>query len=382
MEIWQARSNGVLSDGAWPRLAEFEPHLVLVFGSSLHFKNPGLGPILKKAFPGSSLLGCSTAGEIVREGALDGQLVLTALRFREPAIRCASVPLPSMEDSRTAGRSLGERLAAEHPAGALHGVLLLGPGVQINGSAVIEGLTEAVGPQVPVCGALAGDDGHFVRTFTLCEDRISDREIVAVGFYGNGIELRTSSAGGWIPFGPVRRITRARDNVLYELDGESALEVYRRYLGPWAKDLPASGLLFPISLLETEAHESGLIRTLLGIHEPSGSLILAGDVPEGTLAQLMHADTRSLVEGAETAARAAMDGGRPADLALLFSCVGRKLVMGGRVDEEVDAVVRSFEGAPIVAGFYSYGEIGPYRNRLECKLHNQTMTVTLVRETA
>jgi hypothetical protein len=203
---------------------------------------------------------------------------------------------------------------------------------------------------------------------------------VAVGFYGDALELRTGSAGGWRPFGPVRRITRSKDNILYELDGEPALDVYRRYLGEWSKDLPGSGLLFPISLLEDERHETGLIRTLLGIDETSGSLILAGDVTEQSYARLMHADTGGLVEGARQAARSALAGGGPADLALLFSCVGRKLVMGGRVDEEVDAVAQELGDGTILAGFYSYGEIGPHHQASECKLHNQTMTVTLLTE--
>jgi hypothetical protein len=216
----------------------------------------------------------------------------------------------------------------------------------------------------------------------LCGDTLSDREIAALGFYGDSLELRTGSAGGWMPFGPVRHITRSQDNLLFELDGEPALGVYRRYLGEWARELPGSGLLFPISLLEDEQHETGLIRTLLGIDESSGGLVLAGDIPEQSHARFMHADTSGLVEGARQAACSALDGSGSADLALLFSCVGRKLVMGGRVDEEVEAVAEVLGGGTILAGFYSYGEIGPHNQVSDCKLHNQTMTVTLLTEKA
>jgi len=285
-----------------------------------------------------------------------------------------------MEDSRDSGRRLGADLGQPFQGLPLRGVLLLGLGVRVNGSAILRGLAEIIGKETPVCGALAGDGGAFKRTFTLCHGKVSDQEIAALGFYGEGMELRSGSGGGWMPFGPVRRITRAKGNVLHELDGEPALEVYRRYLGAWAKDLPGSGLLFPISLLEDEQRETGLIRTLLGIDEASGSLVLAGDVTEQGFARLMYAETGSLVEGAREAARTALGDGEAAELALLFSCVGRKLVLGGRVDEEVAAVAEVLQGGTLLAGFYSYGEIGPHPGRAGCKLHNQTMTVTLLRE--
>ncbi|HWQ09811.1 MAG TPA: FIST N-terminal domain-containing protein, partial [Holophaga sp.] len=243
MEIWQTRSKGGLASVAWDRLGGLKPDLVLAFGSIDHFLRPGFPETLREVFPDSLLLGCSTAGEITREGVLDGHVVLTAIKFGHPCFRSATSPLHSMDDSRQAGGRLGEALAPPHGALPLKGVLLLGLGVRINGSALIRGLAGSVGPEVAICGALAGDGGAFARTFTLCDGRISDREIVALGLYGDGIEISTASAGGWMPFGAVRRITRAKDNVLYELDGEPALSIYRRYLGEWAKDLPGSGLL-------------------------------------------------------------------------------------------------------------------------------------------
>lgn len=380
MEIGQAHSSGILSYGNWERLGALKPDLVLVFGGSDHFRRPGFAEALREVFPGSAMLGCSTAGEIVREGALEGHVVLTALKVQTPTFRVVATPLGCMEGSRASGEALGSALGAPLGELPLRGVMLLGQGVRVNGSAIIRGLADVVGREVPICGALAGDGGAFERTFTLHDGQVSDRDIAALGFYGEGIELRTASAGGWMPFGPVRRITRARDNVLHELDGEPALAIYRRYLGEWARELPGSGLLFPISLLEDGQGETGLTRTLLGIDEASGSLILAGDVTEHCCVRLMHADTGGLVEGARIAARSALGEWESADLALLFSCLGRKLVMGGRVDEEVEAVTDLLKGSPLVSGFYSYGEIGPHSRFSDSKLHNQTMTVTLLRE--
>jgi hypothetical protein len=218
----------------------------------------------------------------------------------------------------------------------------------------------------------------------------SDR-IACVGLYGDQLHLAHGSFGGWEPFGPARKVTRCAHNVLFELDGESALDVYKRYLGEHAKELPASGLLFPLAMLGQDHSEVGLIRTILAVDEEQGSLTLAGDIdPEGYL-RLMHASTDTLVSGAETAAQAAAESASAAQasqqqsgpgLALLVSCVGRKLVMGGRTEEEVEAVADALGQGAVISGFYSYGEISPFTGEVACKLHNQTMTITYLTESA
>ncbi len=380
MEIWQTHSQGGLSYSAWDRLGGLDPDLLLVFGGVRHFERAGFTELLRGVFPRAAVAGCSTAGEITREGVLEDHVVLTALKFQHPAFRVVTAPLDRMEDSLDAGRRLGKGLASPFEGQSLHSVLLFGQGVRVNGSALIQGLADQIGPEVSISGALAGDGGAFVRTYTISGEGVSSHCAVAVGFYGDSIQVRTASAGGWLPFGPVRRITRASHNVLYELDHEPALDVYRRYLGEWAKDLPESGLLFPICVLDPDVHETGLIRTLLGIDESSRSLVLAGDVQEHTDARFMHADTEGLLEGARAAARSALGDGTPPDLALLFSCVGRKLVLGGRADQEIESVAEELNGGTVLAGFYSHGEIGPHAGCFGSRLHNQTMTVTLLSE--
>jgi hypothetical protein len=300
------------------------------------------------------------------------------LKFDKTTVKQVSTELGGMDDSRAAGVRLAKGLALE----GLRAILIFGQGVQINGSAVLAGLTEVVGDQVPITGGLAGDGGAFTQTWVLDSLGVSSSRLTCIGLYGEGLIFSHGSFGGWSPFGPARKVTRCHNNVLLELDGEPALEVYKRYLGEHAKGLPASGLLFPFAMLGKDHNEIGLIRTILGVDEAAGSLTLAGDIdPDGSL-KLMHASTDALVDGAEAAAQAARDmqGDPGAGLALLVSCVGRKLVMGGRVDEEVEAVADVFGTGATLAGFYSYGEISPFSRSVACKLHNQTMTITYLSE--
>jgi len=201
--------------------------------------------------------------------------------------------------------------------------------------------------------------------------------VAAVGFYGNRLRIGYGSMGGWDSFGPDRLVTRAEANVLYELDGSSALELYKRYLGPHAATLPASGLLFPLSL-RGESGDQRVVRTILGIDVHAGSLIFAGDIPQGGYARLMKANVDRLIDGATGAATACHEplGASTPSLAILISCVGRKLVLKQRTEEEVESVRNVLGAGAVLSGFYSYGEIAPFSSSAKCELHNQTMTIT------
>ena len=188
------------------------------------------------------------------------------------------------------------------------------------------------------------------------------------------------SLGGWDAFGPERLVTRSAANILYELDGQPALALYKKYLGEHAKDLPASGLLFPLSL-KNAAGES-VVRTILGVNEAEHSLTFAGDLPQGGHVRLMKANFDRLIDGAVGAAQTSYEamGKTSPELALLISCVGRKLVLKQRIEEEVEGVQDILGQEAVLAGFYSYGEISPFNPSAACELHNQTMTITTLSE--
>ncbi len=360
------------------RLAEPSPNLILVFAAPAWFGDASLGDQLAMAFPDAIVLGCSTAGEISGNGVHAGHCIVTAARFERSSLNVASTDLADMADSTAAGRRLAEQLRRDD----LRAVLVFGQGVGINGSGLIEGMRSVLGADVVITGGLAGDEGAFTRTWTIGPAGVSDRAVVGLGLGGPHLRFSHGSFGGWEPFGPPRKATRCEGNVLHELDGEPALTVYKRYLGDYAKDLPAAGLLFPFSRLTEERKSTGLIRTILGIDETEGSLVLAGDIQADGYLQLMHASTDTLVRGAEAAAQAAgqMDSRAAAGLAILVSCVGRKLAMGARVDEEVEAVANVLGRKATLTGFYSNGEISPMFPGGDCKLHNQTMTITCLAE--
>jgi len=360
-------------------LVAMKPNLVFVFGAPQYFESCEIIAELSDALVGVPWLGCSTAGEIFHTGVGEDSLVVTGLRFTKPvSLRLATSDCPDMSHSRAAGVALATQLAADD----LAGVFLLAPGVHINGSEVIVGARSALNDGVRLSGGLAGDGAAFVRTFTVLNGVVSQSSLVGVGLGGPNVRFLNGSYGGWNPFGPLRTVTRSTGNILFEMDGEPALALYKRYLGEYASGLPATGLLFPLAIIDSQDESKLLIRTLIGVDEAVGSLIFAGDIPPGAAVRMMQASVNSLVDGAQTAAEtaASMMQGEEPGLALLVSCVGRKLVMAGRTEEEVEAVADAFGRGAMVTGFYSHGEISPGAVGTDCHLHNQTMTVTYLSE--
>jgi hypothetical protein len=360
------------------RRCERAAQLALVFGPMSALHNPETWAELRALYPAARLVGCSTAGEIAGPRVLDDTLVVTAIAFEHGHVAVASVRLHDAPDSEALGRLLASRLPR---AGLVH-AFVLSDGIHVNGSALVSGITGELGAGIAVTGGLSADGARFTRTAVCVDGPTPSSQVVAVGLYGDRLKIGYGSRGGWEPFGPERRITRSAQNVLYELDGEPAFDLYRRYLGEHADGLPASGLMFPLAIRPgTEGEGPAVVRTILAVDGDRGSLRFAGDVPTGYRARLMRASFERLVEGASGASRASIDQGDPqVELAILISCVGRRLVLKQRVEEEVEAVRDVLAPGAMMTGFYSYGEIAPFSSLEPCTFHNQTMTITTLSE--
>ncbi|MDD2326156.1 MAG: FIST N-terminal domain-containing protein [Alphaproteobacteria bacterium] len=361
------------------RVIAFDPHFLLLFAAPSLLQDESIKRLISFKLEGRQFIGCSTAGEISAQGHLANTLSILAMRFDATEVRTATATVSSSAQSTQAGGQLAESLKGPK----LQGVIVFTPGIGVNGDHIVEGIVSSLGRQISLSGGLAGDETAFKSTQTICNGDFYTDRLVAVGFYGDAIVLSTGSEGGWRTFGPARRVTKSVDNVLYELDNKPALQLYKQYLGEKARQLPASGLAYPFALLRDDRTTSGLIRSALNIDHENEALVMAGNVPEGAKVCLMHADVFALTQGAAQAAAEALrthDGPEENGCALLVSCVGRRMVLGIDVDDEVEAVVDSFLPGTPLAGFYAYGEICSAGTLGKAELHNQTMTITYITE--
>jgi len=330
---------------------------------------------LVEKIPNALIVGCSTAGEISNISVRDNTISLTAIEFEKTSTKLIAEKINNSSCSYKKGEQIGTALDSKD----LKHVLIFSDGLNVNGADLVLGLKAKL-PNVSITGGLAADGADFEKTFVIYNNKISDKTIVGVGLYGKDLKVGYGSKGGWDSFGIERLVTKSEKNILYELDHKPALKLYKSFLGEQAKNLPVSGLLFPLSM---RSHENNrpVVRTILGIDEASQSLTFAGNIPENSYVRLMKSNIDRLIDGAEdSAVLAKKTSNGNVELAILISCVGRRLVMTQMVEEEIEAVRDVLGNSAKIAGFYSYGEIAPFEESSPCELHNQTMTITTLSE--
>lgn len=355
--------------------------LIIIFASPSYIDHPEHIKELAKKFPRSKIVGCSSAGEIFDTTVLDDTLSVAILAFEKTRIGLSRSELDDTNDSESAGAAISRELDAND----LKAIFVLTSGINLNGTELVKGLN-TINKKIAITGGMAGDGSRFHHTWAIYNGDICKNCVIGVGFYGEDVQIGHASKGGWDIFGPERRITQSKGNILFELDNQPALKLYKNYLGDKADELPASGLLFPLAIRSNLNDEKRLVRTILSIDEENSSLTFAGDMPKGYLAQLMRANFERLITAADEAGTIATSHlvainateAKPI-LAISISCVGRRLLLGERIEEETEAVMQSLPPGTQQIGFYSYGELSPYSNGA-CDLHNQTMTITTITE--
>lgn len=356
---------------------ELNNPLVLVFGSRFLMGNTTVIADIKNEFPYEHIIFGSTSGEIIADQALEESIVVTAIEFEKSSFIVKTRNIFDFDkDAAALGRSLNQQIPKEN----LKHLFVLSEGSFVNGSSLIKGIENDKHTNVSLTGGMCGDGARFEKTYASYQQNPKEGEVVLIGFYGDTLDISFASVGGWIPFGPERIITRSLGNILYEIDDQPALNLYKNYLGEKAKELPQASLLYPLNVKDT-GKEHPVVRTILNIDSENQSMILAGDVPEGAKVQLMMAGVQGIAEGARQAADLSMQKRKQSPgVAILVSCIGRKLVMDQRVEEEIEQVREVIGNEVPLIGFYSYGEMAPFYGSTSCELHNQTMTLTLISE--
>lgn len=367
-------------DQGWEYLSNditLKQPLVLVFGNRFLLEDEGIYNELRQKFPDGHLVFGSTSGDITSQFVSDDSITVTAIEFERSTFQIKrSNVLNSDLDSFKTGQDLVNQFDQE----GLKHVFVISEGSFINGSQLTKGMNAASDNELLVTGGLCGDAARFEKTLASYNENPKQGEIIAIGFYGETFEASFAIHGGWTPFGPERVVTSSESNVLFELDGQPALDLYKKYLGEKSKELPAAALLYPLNVLSANEKQS-YVRTILNIDEETNAMVLAGDIPENSRVQLMMTNVDNIANASELAAKQAIEKRKTKpQLALLVSCIGRKLVLDQRVEEEIEEVVSIVGNDTTICGFYSYGEIAPFNLEINCQLHNQTMTITLISE--
>lgn len=332
---------------------------------------------IKNTFPKSKILGSSTSGEIQNAEINDNSIVCMVIQFDHTQLKLVSTPV-NFETSLQAGKNLAEALAAPD----LKNIVLLTEGLDVDGSELIKELDQALKSKninAAIVGGMAGDGHRFVNTFVINDTSSKTHQAVALGLYGEKVKMFSGTGTGWAPFGPLRYVTKAQRNTVFEIDGVPALKLYKEYLKEDALNLPVSGVLFPLGISWGE--NENIVRSVARIDEANNALIFASKIPEKTQVQLMHSNVMKLINAAEQALdNCTLDfSNGKATAALIISCIGRRMIMGQKTEDEIDIIKERLPNHTEICGFYSYGEYSPTASKRN-ELHNQTMTLIIFQE--
>jgi hypothetical protein len=349
--------------------------LVMVFGSIKLVSEALYFNTLKEKYPIANIVTISDCGQIIKDEVFDDSIISTALQFEQSTSKVLSFNIRHFEDSK----ALGKQIAQDFDKENLRLILVLADGILVNGSDLVEGLRTNLPSKIIVTGGLAGDGAAFIETKVGLNEIPKSGEVAAIAFYGDKLKIGFGSFGGFDAFGPERKVTKSIKNVVYEIDEGNALDLYKNYFGKYASELPSSALPFPLGII---TENEPLVRTILGIDETQKSITFAGNINEGDTVRMMKANFSKLFDAATTSATQSLTpfNNQNPEFALLISCVGRKMVLNERVDEEIETTRHILGSKTIISGFYSYGEISPLSNKVSCELFNQTMTITTLGE--
>ena len=346
--------------------------LVLVFGDIDSVEKHNHYHLLQDFYPDSHILICSTAGNILDTSIDTYCVVATAISFKSAYVRAYSQELRE-KDSLIKIQNLIDSLQTED----LKHLLIFGPGME-DDSNILEKIQFQEG--VTVSGGFAGDNYRFNHTYQQLNNNGSRTKFIVVGLYGSSLQVETSSESGWQEFGSQRVVSKAEKNIIYEIDNQPAIELYRRYLGTRANDLPKSALRFPLSIKDNETSKYRIIRAMMKVNSDS-SLSFSTKIKEGSTVKLMKTNVHNTLDSAFIAAKKIRPFNAKPSLTLIVSCCARRNVLKQFSEEELEIIQDILTPSTQMIGFYSYGEIAPIHKQYENSLlRNHTITISTIYE--
>ena len=357
--------------------------LMLVF-ASIRFDQESLLHGIASVGPSAWMAGCSTAGEILSDGPSRRSVAVMAIRS-DTLQAVTGLGSHIRINPRQAGQEVAGHLLQAKISNP-HGMLLFPDGLTGNAAELIRGIQDRMGLSFPIAGGSAADDFGFSRTYQYFQGKLYSDAVAGVLLAGP-IAVGIGARHGWRPLGKPRRVTRGLANIVQELDGHTAVNLYETYFGRAADSLKAGSLVdvsivYPLGM-PIPGEEEYLLRNVLKVDPATGSLIYAGEIPEGSEVRLMMGSKERALDAARKAAEQAVlsIAPRAPTFALVFSSCSRARLFGRRAGEEIAAIRQVLGRTVPIIGFYDYGEQAPLSAagfRGLSYLHNETLVVCAV----
>lgn len=323
-----------------------------------------------------ALCGSTTAGEIFNTSVAEESIVCLLLDI-DPAY--FEVFLGDYDTStEEVAAELGKKAAQKFQTPSL---IVISSGLDTDGEAVVNGLMQHLSSQVKIFGGLAGDNFEMIASYVFDNQRASSAGLVGVIIDSDKVLIDGIAASGWQAVGVEKIVTKSSGNIVYTIDHEPAMDVYKKYFGLTTELDTRNGIIntlgaqYPLQV--KRANGQSVIRAPLLANPDDNSLIFAGAVEEGAKVQFSvppHFDI--VVKVIKEAEMLKQESPKVAAM-IMFSCKARHTALGPMIEEEVSGI-QELWGAPMI-GFFSYGEFGALAAS-NCDFHNETCSLVLIQE--
>ncbi|MEH2001933.1 MAG: FIST N-terminal domain-containing protein [Nostoc sp.] len=356
-------------------LAGSIPQAGLLF-TAIDFNHALILQRIQDAFPGIELIGGTTNGEIssILEFQQDS---LTLMLFATDEVEIwAGIGREASKNPALAAQEAIAQAKAKSKSASLPQLCLTFPdSLTSNGVLILEGLKQSLGGHIPIIGGMTADDYTFDKTYQFFQGEVLSDSVPVLLFSGQ-LLFSHGVAGGWTPISQRSRVTKVDGNIVYEIDGQRALDFYQHYLGE--ERFAANYAIHALAVFEDQDHF--YLRAPNGYDRHSGSVTFFLDIPEQAVVQITDATRDNILSASETSLKNALADypGVEPTAALLISCAARRRILGTLTRLEYQLVKTHLPQALPCCGFYAYGEIAPLVSGGQTQFHNKTFVTLLI----
>ncbi len=323
----------------------------------------------KNFFPSSVLIGTTTDG-IIDKGKVyvKAESVATFTSFEQTNL--SSVLIENKENN-TSSYDMGKLLAEKIIVDDTQAIISFADGIYTNGEEYIKGIN-SISSDITISGGLAADNGELVKTYVFDKEQIVSNGVVGVSLNGQKLKVTTSYSFDWMPIGKEMLVTKAIKNRVYEIDGITTVDIYKKYMGPeLAENLPQVGIEFPLITIQNGVSVG---RAVLFKHK-DGSLTFAGNIAEGEKVRFGVGNIETILKNSDYNVRKMLESMKnKSEAVFVYSCMARRRFMKDYILDELEA----FSPIGEMAGFFTYGEF--FSNEGSAQLLNGTMTILSLSE--
>lgn len=356
-------------------LSGVTPQAGILF-TAIDFDHLAILRLIQKTFPGIELIGGTTNGELssILEFQQDS-LTLMLFASDHVEIRAGLGRHASQEPYQAAHQAITQAQAQNTTPPRL--CITFPESLTSSGAKILEGLKQSLGEDIPILGGLTADDYTFDKTYQFFHDQVLSDSVPVLVFFGD-LQISHGVSSGWKPISPKSRVTKVEGNVVYEIEGQRALDFYQDYLG--AERFVNNYAIHALAVFEEK--ERFYMRAPNSYDLDSGTVTFFADIPEQVLVQISDASREDILAASKASLQEALNHypGTQPTAALLISCSARRRILGTSTSQEYQLIKTHLPQGLPCCGFYAYGEIAPLEQNGSTRFHNKTFVTLLMGE--